>query len=369
MLSHIMKGGLWEPLAPVDFLPPGNPEGQDLPIGTTSATIDFGAATGVATSGTPTVSLSKPTGSLAVASVAANGAGWRVSLSSLANGESYGVTLVYLSVDGQVAQAFARVDVASSGLVTNWLTLVDLDLTNCTAQAGLGAEGTYTIVIGGVSVSLVVSRSTGTSGVCTAALVNGTGLTISHLPGASAPTNRTFGFNLSGVYGAGLKPDVNNLCFEVVASISSMPTNLDVFTWEVGESNPIDSNNPGYTARLSRASGNSYLGYCGYRVTSTATLSPGQTFKTSAPTAWHAQIVGMQRSWRVYMEEGLSPSSPGSPALVGNCGTAVVTPADSAADVWSTPTYGQFTVTGYGATAPVELTLKRIRVLARQPVQ
>lgn len=369
MLSTMLRGGLWEPLTSSDFVAPSNPAGQDLSSGTTTATVDFGAATGQQTVGTPTVTLGKPSGSAASASVAANGSGWRVSMSSLADGESYLVQLNYTAVDGQVTTACARVDVAAASGVVTWSTLVNLDLTNCTDQSGLGVEGSYTLVIGGVSVPLVVSKSTGTAGTCTATLTNGVGLVVSHLGGASAPSNRTFALDLTSVYGAGLKPDINLLMVEFTMTVDAMSTNQDSVSCEVGEANPITSNNPGYFGRLNRVSGTQYDFVVGHRATSTATTSTGQTVKASLPASTHIQLVGMQRSWRAYWRESTSVANPRTPTTQGNCGSAVVTPADSASDAWGTTTYAQVTLTGYGIAVPVGFTLKRVRVLAAQPVQ
>lgn len=350
-----------------DFVVSSRPANQALTAGTTTTTIDFAYATGETTSGTPTLTLLKPSGSSASGSVADTGSAWRVSLSSLANGEAYTAILDYTSTSGQVARQACLVGVAAGS--ATWSTLVDLDLTTCTTQAGLGTDGTRTIVVGGQNVTLVTSHTTATEGTTTATLTNGTGLVVTHTPSATTPPqNRTFGFDLSTLYGSDINPDRNQICLEAVIEVTSMPTNNDQIGLELGETNPISSNNPGYTIQLKRASSTSYLLVSGYRQTSSATLSTGQTFKTSAPTAFHAQLIGMGYSFEACAEEATSTSNPFSPSLKGNCGGPAVSPADSSPSVWGTSQWAQITCTGYAAAASVVFTIKRIRLLAKQPL-
>lgn len=127
-----------------DYLPPAAPTRQDLATGTTSGTVDFGAATGQTTPGTPTVTLDKPVGSSASASVAAQGGGWRVSLSNLANGGGYRVILTYTASDGQVCYQSAVVTVAAAAASGNWEIAYTWDFTDCTAK-DISAEGTHNV--------------------------------------------------------------------------------------------------------------------------------------------------------------------------------------------------------------------------------
>lgn len=349
-----------------DYLPPSPPARQDLTAGTTSANVDFGRATGQTTSGTPTAIIDKPSGSSASVSVSDTGSAWRVAVSGMANGEAYRVGLIFTASDGQVCYQTAEVTVAAGA--ATWATLVDLDLTNCTNQTGLGTDGTRTIVINGVNVTLVTSHTTSTEGTTTASLVNGSGLEVTHTPSATTPPqNRTFGFDLSTLYGSDINPDRNQLCLEVTLAISAMPTNNDQLTWELGEANPISSNNPGYTAKLKRISSSNWTLISGFRQTSSATESAGQTFKTSLPSSWHAQLIGMGWSWEIASEESLSVSNPHTPSLRGNCGMPTNAPADSAPNYWGTSQYAQVTVTGNANAAAVVFVIKRIRLLSKQP--
>lgn len=349
-----------------DFLPPSPPARQDLTAGTTSANVDFGRATGQTTSGTPTAFIDKPVGSSASVSVSDTGTAWRIAISSMANAEAYRVGLAFTASDGQVCYQTALVTVAAGA--AGWATLVDLDLTNCTTQSGLGTDGTYTLVIGGRNVTLVTSHTTGTQGDTVATLTNGVGLVVTHTPTATTPPqNRTFSFDLSGVYGSDLNPDRNQLCLELVASVSAMPTNNDALTWELGEVSPVNSNNPGYTCRLKRISSTSYTFLSGYRQTTVQTESSGQAFKASLPSSWHAQLVGMGWSFESCAEESTSVSSPYAPSIRGNCGNPANAPADTAPSVWGTTQYGQLTVTGNANAAAVVFTITRIRLLGKQP--
>lgn len=99
-----------------DVVPGSNPARQDLVAGTTSGAVTFAAPSGGSGSGfNYGAVLSKPSGS--GASLSGSGLGpWN--LTSMANGESYGVIFTATDAgDGQVANNFAVVDVAADTAV------------------------------------------------------------------------------------------------------------------------------------------------------------------------------------------------------------------------------------------------------------
>ena len=96
-----------------DVVPAPNPARQDLAHGTPTTTVSFAAPSGGSGSGfSYSASLSKPSGS----SAGLTGVGLGpYTLSSMADGESYGVLLTATdNGDGQVASNFALVDVSST---------------------------------------------------------------------------------------------------------------------------------------------------------------------------------------------------------------------------------------------------------------
>ena len=353
-------------VAKADYLPPSAPATQALASGTTSGTVDFGRATGVSTA-SASVTLLKPSGSSATATVADTGSVWRVSLSSLADGEAYSAVLTLTATDGQICKQAGLLAVAAAA--PTWKTLVDLDLTLCSNQSNLHTDGTYTVTINGVSVTMVVSHTTGTEGTTSASMVAGQGLVVTLTPTATTPPqNKAFSFDLSALLGYDVNPDRNDLCLEFTMTPSAMGTNNDVFTFELDETTPQTSSNPGIFAQLRRVSSTSYTVLSAYRQSGSATTSTGQTVKASLPTSFHVQLIGKQWSWEMCCEEASAVSNPYTPSIRGWCGQPSVVPADAAPSIWGTSQYATWAMTGNANGAAVSGTLTRIRLLSRQPV-
>jgi hypothetical protein len=96
-----------------DVTPGADPARQDLAVSTTSTTVTFNAAAGGTGAFAYTTSLNKPAGSGATLSAGSGLGPW--TLSSMANGESYVITLTATdSGDGQVANSCALVDVQAT---------------------------------------------------------------------------------------------------------------------------------------------------------------------------------------------------------------------------------------------------------------
>ena len=361
MLSTMLRGGLWEPLTPTDFLAPSNPAGQDLASGTTTATVDFGAATGQQTQGTPTVSLDKPSGSAAAASVAANGSGWRVSLSSLADGESYGVTLAYTAVDGQRASAFARVSVAAS-VASDWTLVKYLDLTQATAQSGLGVDGTYTAVVGSDSLPLSVTHTNALDPTTTAALTPGSGLVCSCVAGSATAWNKMWSFKISDLVG-NLKIDSNLVRVEALVEVTTLNGTSDLISFEIGDGLPVTAAYPMFGTALIKNGVNDWRCRATWRNAASANNTLGGTISTTQPTAFHPEVYawGMWARSAAALDSSWASSAWSLTTFEATMGMSAIGGAAFAPSYWGTTQYICLMLAG-STVGTVACTLKGFKV-------
>lgn len=290
-----------------DFVVSSRPADQELASGTTSATVDFAYATGEATSGTPVLTLLKPTGSGASGSVSNTGSVWRVSLSSLASGEGYGVILEYTSTSGQIARQACRVTVAATATY-DWTLVKYLDLTQATTQTGLGTDGTYTAVVGADSLPLTVTHTNALDPTTTAALTNGSGLVVSCTAGSATAWNKMWSFKVSDLVGD-LKIDSNLVRVEALISVTTLNGTSDLISFEIGDGLPVTAAYPMFGTALIKNGASDWRFRGTRRNAASATHTLGGTFSTTQPTDMHAEVYAFGMWSRVFGDAGTSWSS------------------------------------------------------------
>lgn len=186
------------PAPTTDYIAPAAPAVQALAIGTTTANVDFGAATGQTTSGTPGASYRASTGTVTLGAVTWTGSAWRVPITGLSDGQSVEVELDYTASDGQITSQCGMVVVGASA-VSVWKTVKEYDFTDCTAK-DISAEGTHNVFKGDGTTPLidVVRSHTGTTAATfTGNFVNGSGCVMSQVTGATDARNATAAFDMA----------------------------------------------------------------------------------------------------------------------------------------------------------------------------
>lgn len=329
--------------------------------GTTTATVNptFSTPTGGNGSFTYSASLTKPVGSGASLANANT-------LSPSFTTDIDGVYIVRMTATdslGQVSYS-TYVYVYDSGVATSWQEIATYDLTGATPQLSMNTEGVnYTLTLAsGQTITMRNSHSTGTAGT---PVKNHTtnGLEMQITGNVSAPNNTTTSLLLPVI-----TPMKNLTMVELLVTVNSLPTNSDGFTIELGETEPITSNDPGLYYKYNRVSGTSYTHMCGRRATTTATDSTGVSAGTSVLANVHIQLIFIGRLCLVYVDNATSFALPFAPTTYqGNVGSPAVVPADTIISPWSNNML-QLTLTEYANLATSKITLASYRVMQKVPV-
>ena len=335
----MLSGGLWDVGTVVDYRPPSAPAVQSLASGTTSGTVDFGRATGQPTSSV-SVSLQKPSGSGASASVSDTGSVWRVSLSSLADGEAYTVVLTYTGADGQQCEQAALVRVADAATSPDWQLVKHLDMTQANAQSGLGSDNTYTVTIGSDSLPLVVTHTNSLDPTTTAALVPGSGLVISCSAGSATAWNKMFSFKVSDLVGD-LKPDLNHVRIVGLVRVTTMANTSDLISVEFGDGLPVSAADPCYAAALEKYNSTNYRFRTTRRSTTVPTHVNGSTIGTVVPASIRAELFVNGFFCRANADTGSSWPTDADQitTFVSYPGTGAIAGSATVPSVWSSTQY------------------------------
>lgn len=333
--------------------------------------ITFNAASG----GTGTLTYSdaafaeKPGGSAATLS----GSGVGPYSFTTDNAGNYIVKLKVTDEQGVTEWMFAVLTLDLTGAAT-WTTLVDIELTGADTQAGLGTNGSYTLVNAtdtpaGQSVTLDVRNQDATNPPTVATLTNGTGLVVTLTPTSTAAQQKNFAFRVDNIPGVTF-PDLdrNELCADVWIDAPSLGSNTDSIVTETAQANPPEGSPITYGVQLYRTTGTDYRLRTFRRITTTATVSSGTTVKASALSSWNGQWHGRGRSFISLGEEQIATlKDPNTLAYSGNPGTGSVSAADTAPSDWTTPIYIVVSFIAHTTAAVVSGTIKRIVIRYKPP--
>ena len=334
--------------------------------------ITFNAASG----GTGTITYSdvafaeKPAGS--AASLSGSGVGPYTFTTD--NAGSYIVKLKATDEQGVTEWMFAVLVLDLTGAGT-WTILVDIDLVGADTQAGLGTNGSYTLVNAtntpaGQNVTLDVRNQDATNPPTVATLTNGVGLVVTLTPVSTAAQQKNFAFRVDNIPGVTFTDlDKNELVVDVFIDAPSLGSNTDSIITEIGMANPPETSAITYGVQLHRTSGTDYRLKQLRRVTTTATISTGQLVKASALSNWNAQWHGRGRSFIGLGEEQIaSLKDPNTLAFNGNPGTASVSASDSAPTDWTPPIYIIIDFNAHTNAQVVSGTVTRIVLRHKLPV-
>lgn len=350
-----------------DYLAPGTPAAQELSIGTTSVTIDFGYATGVSTTGIPTAAI-EPSGS--IVSVTDTGSAWRVSVNGLADGKSYAVKLSFDATDDQVTQQTARLAVGAS-VVTAWKDVYTYDFTDCTAK-DVSAEGTHNVFKADGTTPLVdvVRSHTGTTAATFSGVFTpGTGLVISQSSPAIDSRNATCAFDLAL---ASLDFAHNLYYVEVLVNTAELEAGANATLNISYQAQTGGSGEPAFGMRFDRSIATNWRRSSRKRFSGTTTNEATTTGSgTEIPTTMNIGLwLAAGNLLRIY--QGSSATYQGPLSLPSDyVATAYAdTQAGSATDAnaWSAGNWMVYSATnqtiGGGNTT---LTIKGLRIWAKQP--
>jgi len=287
-----------------------------------------------------------------------------VSLSSLADGEAYTVEVEFTSTGGQKANQSCFVSVAATTLGT---LLYDVDFTKATNQSGLGPDGTYSIVVDGVTYSLVVTHTNANNPTVTADLVNGTGLVISAVSSSATAWNKMYSLSPSAKIGD-LKPDSNMLRCVCLMEITTMNQTADQVTFEVGDGLPVSAAYPMLGGGYYKQGANDWRARWIRRNTSSTTGTLGGTLYTTQPTALRAEIYTWGMLARGFVDQGTTwPTSTWSITdAQGFTGQDALTGVAYAPTYWNSTQYACVTLAG-STVETLAVVVKGIRIYSAPP--